>query len=103
MKYNLSFKDGNGKGYAIESYLLIAADDNKPRRVCRIFEMKDHSLQPESILILEGFLSPLIKSLISIDRMVKQEQIKDWDTSGKVYDEGIRDRADWQIKPQEVH
>ena len=102
MKYNLSFKDGDGKGYAIESYLLIDEinnDDNKPRRVCRIFEMKDHSLQPESILILEGFLSPLIKSLISIDRMVKQEQIKDWDTSGKVYDEGIRDRADWQIKP----
>ena len=75
MKYNLSFKDGNGKGYAIESYLLIDEinnDDNKPRRVCRIFEMKDHSLQPESILILEGYLSPLIKSLISIEEMTKE-------------------------------
>ena len=78
MKYNLSFNDGNGKGYAIESYLLVAtdnkreADDNKPRRVCRIFEMKDHSLQPESILILEGYLSPLIKSLISIERLNKE-------------------------------
>ena len=75
MKYNLSFNDGNGKGYAIESYLLIDEinnDDDKPRRVCRIFEMKDHSLQPESIIILEGFLSPLIKSLISIERLNKE-------------------------------
>ena len=72
MKYNIDFKDGNGKGYAIESYLLLAADDNKPRRVCRIFEMRDNSLQPESILILEGFLSPLIKSLIAVERLTKE-------------------------------
>ena len=75
MKYNIDFKDGNGIGYAIECYLLVDEinnDDNKPRRVCRIFEMRDNSLQPESILILEGFLNPLIRSLISIEEMTKE-------------------------------
>ena len=76
MKYNIDFKDGNGIGYAIECYLLVDEinnDDNKPRRVCRIFEIESHSIQSgQSIIVLEDQLSPLIKTLISIEEMTKE-------------------------------
>jgi len=69
MKYNLSFKDDHGIGYAIESVMV---EDGGPERICRIFEIESHSIQPEFTVVLEHQLSPLIKSLISIERLNKE-------------------------------
>ena len=69
MKYNLSFKDDHGIGYAIESDMV---EDGGPERICRIFEIESHSIQPEFTVVLEHQLSPLIKSLIAVERLTKE-------------------------------
>ena len=72
MKYNLSFKDKHGIGYAIESYKVDDDSGEGPERIYRIFEIESHSIQPEFTVVLEHQLSPLIKSLISIEEMTKE-------------------------------
>ena len=68
MKYNMSFKDDHGIGYAIESY---PADDGD-EVIYRISEIEAHSIQSASIVVLEVMLGKLIKSLISIERLNKE-------------------------------
>ena len=70
MKYNISFKDDKGWGFGVESDMI---EDGGPERVCRIFEIESHSIQSgQSIIVLEDQLSPLIKTLISIEEMTKE-------------------------------
>ena len=69
MKYNISFKDDKGWGFGVESDMI---EDGGPERVCRIFEIESHSIQPEFTVVLEHQLSPLIKSLIAVERLTKE-------------------------------
>lgn len=71
MKYNLSFKDEHGIGYAIESYIVDDTDIGS-ERVYRITEIESNSLQGQSSIIIFGsMLGELIQSLISLEQIAK--------------------------------
>ena len=78
MKYNLSFKDKHGIGYAIESYKVDDDSGEGPERIYRIIEIESNSLQGQaSVVVFESMLGELISSLIALERIAKSGD-KQW-------------------------
>tara|TARA_R100001530_G_scaffold14638_1_gene13140 strand:- start:565 stop:792 length:228 start_codon:yes stop_codon:yes gene_type:complete len=71
--YRLSFKDDSGQGYALESQIVNV--DGKDCINYSIYEIEDHGITTAKGQclrnILEHQLRPLIKILISVERMTK--------------------------------